>query len=193
MYTIDTWREGDSVAVLVGETEIDLGQLKSDSSGDGEMSGTQAGISWSRNVIFHGQNLGFGEANDEKHLVQFTIPADHFRDNELFFGIRVALNEDGENSAGIDDLMMEAHYTCPEDRELVSSSSMIHKRGSRRNNDTFSSNIPSTTAPIQAFAVATAQNYSAANCRSLQPPKHCGTSCRYFSVFARCGSFCRSR
>jgi len=115
LYAIDEWKRGDSVVILIGDKELDLGNLASGSSDDSEVAGSRGDISWSRNVIFQGSNLGFGQANDEKHLVQLTVPADHFAaDGTFLFGVVVTLNEDAENSAGIDDLTMEAHYNCPE-------------------------------------------------------------------------------
>lgn len=115
LYTIDAWKQGDSVAVIVGGNEIDLGNLASGNNSSGDVSDAQAGISWNRNVISQGSNLGFGEADDEKHLVQLTVPSDQFSDlGELFFGVSVILNDDPENSAGVDDLTIEANYDCPE-------------------------------------------------------------------------------
>ena len=136
LYTIDSWKEGDSVAVLIGESEIDLGDLTSGSSDDGEKSDTQAGIEWTRNVISQGSNLGFGEANDEKYLVQMTVPEEQFFEDKLFFGISVVLNEDSENSAGIDDLMMEAHYHCQERRALLLGSALQKSKNGGINNRT---------------------------------------------------------
>jgi hypothetical protein len=121
LYTIDTWQQNDTVKVLIGTEELDLGSFSSGSSGSGEVSGSREGISWRRNVISQGQNLGFGEAEDEKHLVQIAVSSERFKDDySLFFGIKVKLNEDAENSAGMDDLMIEAHYSCPtgEHRDL---------------------------------------------------------------------------
>ncbi|CAB9522265.1 expressed unknown protein [Seminavis robusta] len=116
LYIIDEWKESDAVRLTIGSDEVNLGPFAN--YANTELAGSVAGISWRRTVISHGQNLGFGEAMDEKHLVQIAVPADHFDDDySLFFGVKVALGEDAENSAGIDDLMIEAHYACPTDDE----------------------------------------------------------------------------
>lgn len=144
LYTIDSWNEEDSVRVTVGLDEIDLGRFDSGGSSSAEGLTTHGGISWNRGVISQGQNLGFGEADDQKHLVQLTVPGSNIaEDGTLYFGVKVALDANAENSAGIDDLMLEAHYNCPEEhhRDLVAASEKARTDDVSQPNN--SSDVPS--------------------------------------------------
>ena len=61
-----------------------------------------------------GSNLGFGKEEDKKHLLEFTIPSDHFTDGTLFFELSIETERGGVEtlSAGIDDFILETYYNC---------------------------------------------------------------------------------
>eukprot|EP00797_Seminavis_robusta_P002216 Sro1135_g245050.2 (390) ;mRNA; r:17034-18203 len=112
LYTIDDWGPDDAVSLMVGSTTIDLGQLQP--AVPTSVNDTKEGISWWRNVLMQGSNLGFGAAEDMKHLVELTIPSDHFPNGTLFFEVRLETNRGGVDtlSAGMDDFILEAYYNC---------------------------------------------------------------------------------
>ena len=115
LYTIDDWTDRDTIRVVIGSTSIDLGHFDSTVETDTYIAETQDGISWWRSILMQGSNLGFGEADDKKHLVELTIPSDHFFANgSLYF--ELALETDRGDvktlSAGIDDFILETYYNC---------------------------------------------------------------------------------
>ena len=61
-----------------------------------------------------GSNLGFGKAEDKKHLLEFTIPTGYIASGTLFFEVRIETQRGGVEtlSAGIDDFILEAYYEC---------------------------------------------------------------------------------
>jgi hypothetical protein len=114
LYTIDDWGPEDGVSLVIGATTIELGQFQSATP----TSTTDAvgGISIVRYLLMHGSNLGFGAAEDKKHLVELTIPSDHFLNGTLFFEVRLKTKRGGVEtlSAGLDDFILEAYYNCKE-------------------------------------------------------------------------------
>ena len=115
LYTIDDWQDSDTISVVIGSTPINLGQFDSTVETDTYIAETTAGISWWRSILMQGSNLGFGEADDKKHLVEFTIPSNHFFANgSLYFELKMETDRGDVKtlSAGIDDFILETYYNC---------------------------------------------------------------------------------
>ena len=115
LYTIDDWQPTDAIYVVIGTTTINLGIFQSSVQVDTYINETMDGISWWRSILMQGSNLGFGDTDDKKHLVEFTIPSDHFFPNgSLYFEVRIETERGDINtlSAGIDDFILEAYYNC---------------------------------------------------------------------------------
>lgn len=77
------------------------------------MSGVEDGIVWWRDTFEQGSNLGFDGTWDKKHLVELTIPASKFPENELTIGFKAETSKDlYKESAGVDNIKITAHYDC---------------------------------------------------------------------------------
>ncbi|CAB9501810.1 laminin G sub domain 2 [Seminavis robusta] len=110
LYTMDDWEAENFVDLLIGESLVRLSHLGSSRSSSRQYyEGSIDGISWWQSVLLYGENLGFGSANDAKHLIELTVQADHFQNNSLFMLFQV---EHQGIVAGIDDMMIEANFNC---------------------------------------------------------------------------------
>jgi len=114
LYTIDDWKDEDVLKVILGTTTIDLGHFDSTVETDTYITGKVDGIEWWRSILNQGSNLGFGDATDKKHLVEFTIPSDRFPGDSLYFEMSLETKRGGVGvlSAGLDDFILEAYYDC---------------------------------------------------------------------------------
>jgi len=116
LYTIDDWQPTDSLYVVIGMTTIDLGVFASSVQVDTYVNKkVEEGISWWRSILVQGSNLGFGATHDKKHLLEFSVPSDHFFPNgTLYFELRMETKRGGVEtlSAGLDDFILETYYNC---------------------------------------------------------------------------------
>jgi len=112
LYQIDNWQAGDSISIVIGFTEISLGDFSS--GGDGFVSGNQDGISWWRDTISHGTDLGFQSVPDKKHIVEMAVPSSYFlKKCILHIEFKIVTSSGYEDqSAGIDEFSLTSHYEC---------------------------------------------------------------------------------
>eukprot|EP00797_Seminavis_robusta_P027666 Sro520_g159160.1 n/a (648) ;mRNA; r:33775-35718 len=116
LYQIDRWTsEDDAFLVMIGTsngTQISLGDMSMDTESQ-YLEEDVDGVSWYRNMTVSGVNLGFLEDHDAKHFVHIDIPASKFASAgalEITFRAVTSLDID-EQSAGIDDIKVTAHYS----------------------------------------------------------------------------------
>ena len=115
-YEIDSWdaSHGDSLSIVLDGNLVDLGNF------DTHSTSTKQGIFGSGLVyrtfsLGPPTNLGFStEYNDERHLVDVTIPSSYFAaDGLLEVELRATLSEGIENeSAGFDNIRLSVNYDC---------------------------------------------------------------------------------
>jgi len=112
LYQIDDWSPSDKFFVEINGVVIDLGEM-SPTSSSVDLSGVESGITWARQTVSQGTNLGFGVQLDKKHKVQLSIPASVFPGESILLKFRVVTSQGIESeSAGVDDLVTKAYYDC---------------------------------------------------------------------------------
>ena len=109
LYQIDNWTPTDKFFVEINGFVIDLGEMDSNSNSV-DLSGVVSGITWSRQTLSQGKDLGFGSQKDKKHRVQLSIPASAFPSETILLGFRATTSLDiADQSAGVDDLITTAY------------------------------------------------------------------------------------
>ena len=85
LYQIDDWKTTDKFLVDIKGTVINLGEMDSSTDTSGTISGedTKSGITWERETVMEGTDLGFGPLPDKKHIVQMTIPGSQIPNDKL--------------------------------------------------------------------------------------------------------------
>ena len=128
LYTIDEWAVEDTFEVLIDNeaisfTHFDKFGASSDKRYDYEH-GVTGAVSWWRSTLFQGTNLGYGDAEDAKHLLELNIPGDEIKNGTLRVQFRIGQHQERPRlggSAGIDDLVIEANYLCTADATVARS------------------------------------------------------------------------
>ncbi|CAB9512133.1 expressed unknown protein [Seminavis robusta] len=121
LYQIDRWLDSEDTVTLEvgGASKVVLGELSSHPAHH-FLAGEVDGISWSCNNTVSGTNLGFLPDNDAIHSVKLQIPAGFFASSgvlEIAIVVSASLDID-EQSAGIDNFKLTAHYSCDSRRQL---------------------------------------------------------------------------
>ena len=113
LYQIDDWAPVDKFYVEINSVSIDLGEMDSSSTST-TLTGVESGITWERQTVQQGTDLGFETDLDKKHDVTVTVPATSYTTTEsVILTFRVVTSEPIDaQSAGVDDLVITAFYDC---------------------------------------------------------------------------------
>ena len=152
-YQIDDWTVDDEFLVVLGSGDdsviIDLGP---NVSGPGE--DEESGVTWTKDTLSSGFDLGFGDATDRKEQIALTIPKEVFTDEALFLAFNVISEKPlNELSAGVDNIRVTATY-CVESTPATSSPSSVTDRNINSLNPT-SVPVPSLSSEAPSNVLQT--------------------------------------